>query len=117
MIARTFRSALACAGYFGPIFRSRITTCPRNAAPITSANHSSFQHFSYGREPPAWLCLSDVRADKPKRSSSSTVNSVFGFGLLERARNSSMRFLKSASYSSSIICLDLGMIIRSSFNG
>jgi hypothetical protein len=32
------RGAVAWRGYVGPIFRSRISTCPRNAAPITSPN-------------------------------------------------------------------------------
>jgi hypothetical protein len=69
-----------------------------------------FSTLCHGRERPNLaLSFGWARRYAQIRSSSSTVNSVFGFGLPERARNSSMRLLKSASYSAAVIGLGLGM--------
>jgi hypothetical protein len=67
-----------------------------------------FLELCRGQERPAWLCLSVERRYAQIKSSSSTVNSVFGFGLCERARNFCIRLLKSASYSAAVFSPGLG---------
>jgi hypothetical protein len=82
----------------------------RGANHIAEPPSSFFQHFVIVESIQLGFVFRMGAAVRPDKVIVLTVNSVFGFGLRERARNSSMRLLKSASYSAAVIGLGLGRL-------